>query len=843
MPNKWSLALLLFILCPVLLFGQENFRKFIGLPDQWSDENLEAIALSETQVIALAIADRPTTREQNFALYYFDKATGVLQDSVFHPFLPTHSCPIYTVASNAAGELAVVREINRDTFEFTIYGIDGAEVAKWRNFREPFRGEIGQLLLLDDASVVYTQSSCFDCGGPTDLVRKTVNGEELWRQNSFNSSQNVVYDLLKSPEGDLYVLGSVGDRGSIAKFSPAGELAWEVSPSNVFAGENGEFTRFNKGAFIGPDNDLAIIGTTLFISNLFLRLDSSGEVVGTFNREIGGEINESSLLSSSGDTLILAEISSTSRSHQVFTMNSVLTPLNNLNGQFSGIYKSYLLEGNSLYAATFFPSSPGNNLDIFKYQFTRPGTVAWQIDYGNTDFFNLDYASRAIALPDESFLVVGRLTPDGLSSEQLLFHFNADGTERWRSAFDSGEAEGIYLQDMVLAPNGDVIVNYLKNQSGRSFVARLSQAGEIMWQYELGALSIANPAVRNTIFTLPDGRILAAIFAAEAGRTHQLKFTFLSPDGELLDSQYLVGFTSASSYSVALTENGKILLTGTWRDTQELTAAEYDPETGSLVWSRPLVANPSLRNFVSSLLWEPLSASYFLLSTEIDTVDFGNDLWLTNLAADGTVIRREEIGRTRVGNSRSVMQLTQAGELIVTYSAAFSSTPGPDEYFQYNVEWRNPANYAITAQGSIRNHFGFLGINDVQPVGTDAMLMVGMGESSPRGGWDIMLIRTTQDQLVALRNPGPALALRADLYPNPSTGHTTALIIAPTSSPLYWQLYSAAGQTVAKGTAAAAQEHNISLDLTAQRPGLYLLYARDGLGRSVVQKILLASGE
>ncbi|MBC6993167.1 T9SS type A sorting domain-containing protein [Lewinella lacunae] len=588
---------------------------------------------------------------------------------------------------------------------------------------------------------------------------------------------------------------------------------------------------------------MAIIGTTLFISNLFLRLDANGEVVGAFSREIGGEIDKNSQLSSSGDTLILSELSNITRRHQVFTMTSVLTPVSNLNGQFSRVYKSYLLEGNSLYAATFFSSPPGNNLNIFKYQFTRPGTVAWQIDYGNTDFFNLDYASRAIALPDESFLVVGRLSPDGLISEQLLFHFNADGTERWRSAFDSAEAEGISLQDMLLAPNGDVIINYLKNQSGRSFVARFSQVGEILWQYELGALSIANPAVRNTLFTLPDGRIVAAIFAAEAGRTHQLKFTFLSPDGEFLESQYLVGFTSGSSYSVAALANGKILLTGTWRNTQELTAGEYDPETGSLVWSRPLAANPSLRNFVAPQLWEPLSASYFLLSTEIDTVDFGHDLWLTNLAADGTVIRREEIGRTREGNSRSVLQLTQAGELFITYSAPIPGTPGPYEYFQYNVEWRNPANYAVTAQGSIRNPFGFLGINDVQPVGTDALLLVGMGESSPRGGWDIMLIRTTQDQLVALGNPGSALALGADLYPNPSTGHTTARITTPTSSPLYWQLYSAAGQTVAKGTAAAAQVHTLSLDLTAQRPGLYLLYARDGSGRSVVQKILLARGE
>lgn len=313
----------------------------------------------------------------------------------------------------------------------------------------------------------------------------------------------------------------------------------------------------------------------------------------------------------------------------------------------------------------------GNPSDALVVKLGPDGVEQWRQRYDNG---GLDIARR-IAV-DHSGNVYASGISEGAGFDWVTLKFGPDGTPQWTRRLTSPGLVEDFAQDMMLAPNGEVVVAGTVNigdaaTNDASIVAYDSQ-GNTVWQRQFSVTGISHENVGD-IDIDANGRITVSASSApnsspEVGQplTTPLSLQY-DASGNLLRT------IAAGGDAVDVDLAGNAYLAGFFVAAGTSAVAKYDP-SGNQLWSTPLTVPSNDSLFVSAVAADSQGV-LTLAATVTDRTTLKTDYLTIRYGPDGAELWRHQFDGT--GNADDVAGLAIDGQdaALVAGTSANSISP------------------------------------------------------------------------------------------------------------------------------------------------------------------------
>jgi len=292
----------------------------------------------------------------------------------------------------------------------------------------------------------------------------------------------------------------------------------------------------------------------------------------------------------------------------------------------------------------------GANIDALVVKLGPDGVERWAQRYdGPAGGF--DQATEAVLDRAGALYISGRSQGSGF--DWVTQRYSTDGTPQWTRRLGGPASADDEVGDVVLAPNGNVVVAGVTKNLGDGVtndieIVMYDPQGAVAWQRRWSDTPASHETVRDMDIAA-DGRIAVT---GSSARTASPEFGVPLPITAWYDaSGALLQATRTGGDAVDNDANGSTYVVGSFRDMPQVsTIAKYSPG-GSLDWATPLVAGLSQSLSITAIAVDAFGM--ITVAGDVSNVTTLNRDFLTiRFAADGRELWRHQFNGTGNGEDR-----------------------------------------------------------------------------------------------------------------------------------------------------------------------------------------------
>ena len=227
--------------------------------------------------------------------------------------------------------------------------------------------------------------------------------------------------------------------------------------------------------------------------------------------------------------------------------------------------------------------------DVLLAKFQANGSLVWAQTLGG---IGTDHGQSLAITPDSSLVLTGYTDSFGAGNQDLILaKYHSNGSLAWvQTLGGTGDDEGYSL---AIAPDGSLVLTGVTNSFGAGnndvFMAKFQANGSLAWAQTLGG---ANIDWGLSLTISPDGCLLLTGYTQSFGAgSDDVLLAKFQANGSLVWAQIFGGIGIEEAYSLAITQDGSLILMGRTSSfgvgTFDVLLAKFQAN-GSLIWAQTL---------------------------------------------------------------------------------------------------------------------------------------------------------------------------------------------------------------------------------------------------------------